>query len=242
MIDILDLHTHTLASGHAYSTITEMAKAASKQGVKILGITEHAPTIPGTCQLFYFQNLSVIPRKRYGVELLFGSELNILDFEGSVDLPESVLKKLDLCIASIHPPCFPKEHTKQQNTNAVLKAIENPYVTILGHPDDGRFELDYEKIVRAAKENHVLIEVNNSSLSPNTFRKNVRENMLYYLNLCKIEQVNIIINSDAHIDTDVGNHKRAIELLKEIQFPEELVINRSIEIWKEFLTHKVQKR
>ena len=58
MIDILDLHTHTLASGHAYSTITEMAKAASKQGVKILGITEHAPTIPGTCQLFYFQNLN----------------------------------------------------------------------------------------------------------------------------------------------------------------------------------------
>ena len=51
---LLDLHTHTLASGHAYSTITEMVHAAAMAGLHMLGITEHAPKMPGTCQLYYF--------------------------------------------------------------------------------------------------------------------------------------------------------------------------------------------
>ena len=49
MKNVLDVHTHTLASGHAYNTIMEMAKAASEKGMELLGITEHAPAMPGTC-------------------------------------------------------------------------------------------------------------------------------------------------------------------------------------------------
>ena len=49
---VLDLHTHTIVSGHAYSTLREMAKAASDKGLELLGITEHAPKMPGTCHLF----------------------------------------------------------------------------------------------------------------------------------------------------------------------------------------------
>ena len=101
MRDILDVHTHTIASGHAYNTIYEMAREAADKGLELLGITEHAPTMPGTCQLYYFQNLHVIPREMFGIKLLFGSELNILDYEGHVDLDESVLSRLDLCVASI---------------------------------------------------------------------------------------------------------------------------------------------
>ena len=69
----LDLHTHTLVSGHAYSTIREMARMASEKGLKILGITEHAPQMPGSCHEFYFQNLTVVPREMYGVRLLLGA-------------------------------------------------------------------------------------------------------------------------------------------------------------------------
>lgn len=58
---IADTHAHTLASGHAYSTIREMAAAAADQGMQVLALTEHAPEMPGTCGLFYFQNLRVIP-------------------------------------------------------------------------------------------------------------------------------------------------------------------------------------
>ena len=59
---IADTHAHTLASGHAYSTIKEMAAAAKAKGLKALALTEHAPEMPGTCGLFYFQNLDVVPR------------------------------------------------------------------------------------------------------------------------------------------------------------------------------------
>ena len=72
MKTLLDVHTHTVASGHAFSTLQEMAVAASEKGLKLLGITEHAPGIPGTCSPIYFRNLHVVPRRIYGVELLLG--------------------------------------------------------------------------------------------------------------------------------------------------------------------------
>lgn len=234
MKDILDVHTHTIASGHAYNTIYEMAKEAADKGLELLGITEHAPKMPGTCHLFYFQNLRVVPREMFGIQVMFGCELNILDEDGTVDLDESVLKGMDLCIASIHPPCYGKG-TLEQNTNAIINAMKNPYINIIGHPDDGRYPLDYEKIVKAAKEYHVLLELNNSSVSPGSFRPNTRENDITMLNLCKQYGVSVIMGSDAHVAADIGNHRLVKELLQETAFPEELVVNQSVEMLKEFL-------
>ena len=98
---VLDLHTHTIVSGHAYSTLREMAKAASDKGLELLGITEHAPKMPGTCHLFYFDNLRIVPRELYGIELVLGSEVNILDAKGTVDLPQKTMEKLDIIICII---------------------------------------------------------------------------------------------------------------------------------------------
>ena len=66
---LLDVHTHTIASGHAYNTIMEMAKAGFDKGLKLLGITEHAPMMPGTCHAMYFHNLKVVPITMCGIEL-----------------------------------------------------------------------------------------------------------------------------------------------------------------------------
>ena len=143
---IVDTHTHTLASGHAYSTIREMAYIASKKGVKLLGITEHGPKMPGSCHDFYFTNLRVVSRQMCGVELLLGVELNILDYDGTVDLPQNVLKQMDIAIASMHIPCI-KPGTREENTRAYLNAIKNPYIHLIGHPDDSSYELDYEALV-----------------------------------------------------------------------------------------------
>lgn len=96
-----DTHSHTLASGHAYSTVKEMAAAAEAKGLKALALTEHAPKMPGTCGLFYFQNLDVVPRKCGGIRLLMGAEVNIMDETGRIDLPESTCRDLDIVIASI---------------------------------------------------------------------------------------------------------------------------------------------
>lgn len=224
MRDILDVHTHTLASGHAYSTIKEMAEAAAEKGIELLGITEHAPTMPGTCHLFYFQNLHVVPREMFGVRLLFGSEVNIMNPEGNLDLEDSVLKKLDIGIASIHPPCY-TGGTKEQNTAAIIRVMQNPYINIIGHPDDGRFPLDYEAIVKAAKEYGVLLEVNNASIKPGGFRPNTRVNDIEMLQLCKEYEVPVIMGSDAHVANDIGRHNYVIDLMEELQFPEHLIMN-----------------
>ncbi len=234
---LLDTHSHTLASGHAYSTIQEMAKEASVKGLRLIGITEHAPNMPGTCSNFYFHNLKVVPRNMFDVELLLGVELNIVDFEGNIDLDEHSLRGLDLVIASLHPPCI-ESGTIIENTNAVINAIKNPYIDIIGHPDDSRYELDYEAIVKAAKEFNVLLEVNNSSMSPKSFRKNARDNYLVMLQLCKSYNVPISIGSDAHVANDIGNFDYAKEILGAVKFPEELIMNNSVERIKNFLTNK----
>ena len=95
---VLDVHTHTIASGHAYNTIKEMAQSASEKGLELLGITEHAMKMPGTCHSFYFANLKMLERKMFGVEMLFGVELNILNQDGKVDMEENLLKKMDIVI------------------------------------------------------------------------------------------------------------------------------------------------
>jgi putative hydrolase len=231
---ILDTHTHTVASGHAYSTIREMAQMASKKGLKLLGITEHAVKMPGTCQEFYFENLRVLPRQMYGVELLFGVELNILDSLGTVDMQEEMLKKMDVVVASLHTPCI-SPGTKDENTQAVVETMKNPYVNIIGHPDDSRYPLDYEVIVKSAKKYHVLLEVNNSSLTPGGIRTNALSNDREMLLLCKEHKVPIIVNSDAHFDEDVGNHQYAEQLLNSLDFPEELIMNKSVNKFRSFL-------
>lgn len=239
MRDVLDVHTHTLASGHAYSTLREMARMASEKGLHMLGITEHGVKMPGTCHSYHFQNLKVIPREMYGVELMLGVELNIMDFEGTVDMEEYLLKEMDVTVASIHPPCI-RCGSKEENTRAYVKAMENPYVNIIGHPDDGRFPVDYEQLVYAAKENDVLLEINNSSLAPGSFRENARENYMEMLSYCKDCEVSVIMGSDAHIDTDVGNHHLAAVLLEETGFPETLVVNRHVEeVWRYLNKYKI---
>ena len=224
----MDLHTHTVASGHAYNTLYEMARSASDKGIALMGSTDHAPKMPGTCHEFYFINFKVIPRNIYGTTILMGVELNILDFTGRVDLRKGLLEKMDYSIASLHEPCY-KSGTSAENTRAYLGAIENPLIPIIGHPDDSRFPVDYDTLVSAAAENHTLLEVNSSSLHPLSARINAAENYRTMLELCRHYQASVIINSDAHTEADVGNHTRALELLKEVDFPEELIVNSSIQ-------------
>ena len=114
----IDTHSHTLASGHAYNTIQEMASAAAKKGLRGLAITDHAVQMPGTCHIYYFQNLRVVPRQMCGIELLMGTELNILNEEGEVDFTQKLLEELDIAIASMHPQCYKGERTREMVTQA----------------------------------------------------------------------------------------------------------------------------
>ena len=234
MKDLLDVHMHTLASGHAYSTPREMVTAARQKGLQLIGMSEHAPHMPGTCHEFYFCNFKVIRPERPGIEILMGAELNIIDYAGSTDLSENMLKRLDYAIASLHEPCI-DSGTKAQNTAAMIGAMHNPHVKIIGHPDNGCYPVDFEAVVKAAKACHVLLEINNSSYDPQSSRIHSRENALAMLRLCKQYEVSVILDSDAHIDLDVGNHARSLEVVQAADFPEALIVNTSVDKFKAFL-------
>lgn len=236
--DIMDMHMHSLASGHAYSTITEMLQAAADKGLQIAALTEHGPAMPGGAHPFYFANIKVIDREllsnRYGFEVLFGVEANIMNASGEIDMNEELCAHTDVVVASMHVPCI-KPGSEKENTAAAIGALNHPLVDILGHPDDFRYPLDYERLVEAAKNAHKLIEVNNSSLGPQSFRMGAKENYQRMLEFCKEYEQPIIVNSDAHFESAVGQHELALALLNEVDFPDELIVNRSPEAVKPYL-------
>lgn len=231
MRTLLDVHTHTIASGHAFSTMQEMAQAAAEKGLQLLGITEHAPGIPGTCAPIYFKNLRCVPRQMYGVELMLGVELNILNYQGDIDMEEELLSRLDLRIAGIHSLCY-TPGTTDENTAAMIGAIRNPWVDIISHPGDGTASLHFEPIVLAAKEHHTLLEINNSSLNPIRQKVAARDNNLEILRLCKRYETPVILGSDAHISFDIANYDHLHELLRLTEFPEALIMNDKVKAFK----------
>lgn len=237
----IDTHTHTIASGHAYNTMEEMAREAAARGLLGLAITDHAPDMPDGPYLYYFQNLRIVPRRRAGIELLLGSELNIRNEQGEVDLAEKDLKELDITVASIHTPCYKGGTEKENITRAYIHAMKNPYVDIIGHPDDARFPVDYEALVKAAKETGTLLELNNSSLKPTSFRENAWENMMEMLRFCKKYETQITLGTDSHVDMTIADYTCAEELLRKVDFPEELVANTSLEKLKATLKHSKKR-
>jgi putative hydrolase len=220
----LDVHTHTIVSGHAYSTIQEMVREAANRGLEILGITEHAPGIPGTCDPIYFRNLHVVPREMYGVKLMLGAELNILDKNGTLDLDENYYRILDIRIAGVHPLCW-DGGTRDENTQGLLNVIRNPWVQIISHPGDGAAELELEPLVIAAGENKTLLEINNSSLIPSRGKLQARSNNLDILKLSRKYGVPVILGSDAHISFSIADYTYLWDLLEESNFPSELIMN-----------------
>ncbi len=224
---LIDSHCHTIASGHAYSTVKEYAKEAFKKGLEIIAITDHGPNMPGSTHLFYFQNLKILPKELFGVRILKGAEVNIIDYDGSLDLPNDVLNNLDFVIASLHGPCI-KPQTEEINTRTIIEVMKNPHIDVIGHPDDSRVPLNYKELVEAAKEYNVMLEMNNSSLRPTSFRENARENYMEMLEECKNNNVPILLGTDSHFYTDVGEFDYVGKFLNEVGFPKELIVNTCI--------------
>ena len=220
----MDIHTHSVASGHAYSTVDENMRWAAEKGLELVALTDHAPGMKDTTGHAYFANLHVLPEKLHGVRLLKGIELNIMDFDGRVDMDERVLSRMDLAIASLHLPCI-APGSRKENTAALVKAMENPYVHIIGHPGDPRYDVDYQEVFRQAKATGTLLEINNASLIPGGFRDGSQENVRNILRMSMEEGVPVVVGSDAHFYTGIGDFSHAQALLEELDFPAELVLN-----------------
>lgn len=218
---IADMHVHTVASTHAYSTVKEMTEAARDMGLEFLAITDHTPNSTDGPHIWHFHNLhKAIPRELFGVKLIYGAESSVTDYEGHIDLPEDECAALDWIIGSVHTDIL-RSGTCEQNTAAYLGLAKNPQVDVIGHCANVKFTFDYERGIKAFKEYGKLVEINESTLLWKNSEKNYRE----IIPLCKKYEVEIIVNSDAHFFTGVGRFGRSLQLLEEFGYPERLIVN-----------------
>lgn len=230
---IADTHMHTTASTHAYSTLQEMVHAAAERNLYAIAVTDHGKDMPGAPGLWYFHNLRIIPRILEGVLVLRGEEADVIDFEGNTDLQPEDLGGLDWVVASMHEVAMrDKRPTVEKTTNAWLKIAENPDVRVIGHSGSELYRYDYETVLRRFAETGKLVELNEATFN---VRSESVFNCVQIMKLCKKFGVPIIVNTDSHFSASVGRFEKSLRLLREIEFPEELVVNASVIRFQNYL-------
>ena len=220
-----DLHMHTTATdGH--NSIREMAEAALACGYRYIAITDHSKNLAMTNgldekrALEQIQSIREVDRQMEGrIRVLTGIEVDILA-DGALDLDDEVLAQMEVVIASVHTRF---EQSREEMTTRVLRAIENPYVRILGHPT-GRlllrrepFSLDLGEALRRAAELGVALEHN---AAPERLDLNDRD-----LRLAKELGCRIVINSDSHDARSLGKMDYGIRQLRRAWLGPEDVLN-----------------
>ena len=197
--DILgELHAHTVTSDGT-RTIEQMAEAARKRGYDYLGITEHSqslkiargvPEADLWAQIRYIDQLN--ESGTLGIRILKSAEVDILA-DGTLDYSDAVLKELDYTVCSIHSR-FNLGRTGQ--TERIIRAMDNRYFTILGHPTGRQllrrpgYEVDFERIVEHARQNGCFFEINSNPDRLDLSATNAR--------VAVEAGVKIAINTDAH--------------------------------------------
>ena len=228
----VDSHTHTVASGHAYSTLAENVQAAAARGIKLLAVTDHGPAMPGAPHLWFFMNLKVLPRIMDGVGILRGIEANILNIRGEIDADEQALQQLDIVLGSLHDPVF-RPKSRSGNTEAVVRAMESGSIDVFAHGGNPLFPIDADEVAAAAAANNVLIEINNSSFT--TSRAGSKVNCAVLAEAVARHGGRLTFGSDAHIAGKVGGFEECIAFIRDIGFPQERVLSRSGTQFLQFL-------
>ena len=192
-----DLQMHTTASD-GKTTVEEMADGAKKLGYKYILITDHSKAVTianGLDEKRAVENIKRIHAARKevkGIEIWAGAEVDIIG-DGKLDYPDSLLKQFDIVLASVHSRMtMPAD----EMTARLLRALENPYVRILGHPT-GRlllkrdpFLFDVETVFKKAREEGVILELNGNPERLDLSDRHVR--------LAHDRGMKIIISTDAH--------------------------------------------
>ena len=225
---LADLHTHTIASGHAYSTLTENARAACAYGLELIAITDHGPSVPQGAHPWYFWNLKVIPSVLDGVRILKGCEANVApDTENGIDLPDVVLGGLDFVAVGFHPTTGFDTPDRARNTEALLRVMANPLVDQITHPgNEEEFPLDLDAVVAAAVRCNVILELNDHSFDPESSRAGSTEREREFAKAALAAGAPVSIGSDAHYALHVGRFDAALAVAEEIGLNAERIVNR----------------
>lgn len=224
---IADMHTHTVASGHGYSTVNELAAAAKRKGLLAFAITDHGPALPGGPHLYHFGAMRFIPPEIEGVRVLRGVEANIINRSGDLDLPTEYQDILDFVMAGLHEGCGYDDQGKTGNTDAIINAMANPRIKAISHPGNPQFPVEYEQLVKQAIATGTALEINNASFSIS--RRGSQPNCEVIGRLIAEMGAPVVVGSDAHIAQNIGNFSDATALIDSVGITEKSVVNASLE-------------
>lgn len=235
---IADMHTHTIASQHAYSTLYENLIYAKKRNLKAIAITDHTKAVKDAALDIHFKNLKSLPEKCKGIKIFRGAEVNITDWNGNVDLPINILKNLDFAIASFHDTAI-KHGAVKDHTKAYLHIVKNPFIDCLGHSGNPKYPYDYEKVIAACAKHNKIVEINEGSF---TSRKGSAKNCLTILRLCSKYGVYVSVNSDSHFASNIGKFKKSTDLINAAHFNKDLILNLNYGKLNRFIKYKKKQK
>jgi len=223
---IADLHVHTVSSGHAYSTIEEYVEQAKKIGLKGFAVTDHGPAMPGAPHFYHFSNMRMLPRVHKGVRILRGVEANVINDQGQIDLKDEEIRwgELEIIMVAMHPRVGYESQGEEKNTEVLIKAMKNPFVNVVAHPGNAKYPINIKAVVAAAKENGVVIEINNSS---DFSRPGSHDRCLEIAREVKRIGWKVVVGTDSHFSTMLGDFRDALSLIKEAGLTEADVVNTS---------------
>ncbi|MBW3695644.1 phosphatase [Vibrio sp. T187] len=229
----VDTHTHTYASGHAYSTLIENAQQAKQNGLTMFCTTDHSESMPGAPHYWFFSNQRVLPRFIEDIAIIRGVESNLMNRDGEIDIHPSVDRNLDLVIASFHEPVF-RPADVASHTEALLNVIKGGRVDALGHLGNPNFDFDFESVISCAQEHNVAIEINNTTLKGNS-RVGSVDRCYEIAAIAKKVGAYITTGSDAHFCQDVGRLNLVSDLLDEVGIDSSKVITHTPQQFLSFL-------
>lgn len=220
----VDLHMHTVASTHAYSTLHDYIAIAKSKGLKLFAITDHGPDMADAPHYWHFVNMRIWPRVVDGVGILRGIEANIKNTDGEIDCTGPMLTALDLIIAGFHEPVFAPQD-QATNTEAMIATMASGHVHIISHPGNPKYPVDIKAIAEAAATHQVALEINNSSFLHS--RKGSEANCRAIAAAVRDAGGWVALGSDSHTAFSLGDFTECRKVLDDVDFPEERILNVS---------------
>jgi putative hydrolase len=214
---VAELHSHTIASGHAFGSLEEMTREAARIGLTILAITEHGPSMAGAPTPGYFEMTVRLPPVSHGVRIMVGCEANILDRQGQVDLDDRLSGLQPFMLAGLHGRTpYPGDAPQSANTDATIGALGNPSVLGISHPVQLLFPVEPKPLAEAACAHGKLLEVN-LSVFARLRRENPAEVRDHPFVSATEEMISHLLHGDGHfmLNTD-AHHMSELSSLRDI--------------------------
>lgn len=234
----IDLHTHTVASTHAYSTLSDYINVAKQKGVKLFANTDHGPDLPDGAHPWHFANLRVFPRIVDGIGIIRGIEANIINTKGDIDCTPRMLDSLDFVVAGLHEPVIPPQD-KNTNTDMLIAAIASGLIHMISHPGNPKYEIDIYAVAEAAKKYEVALEINNSSFLHS--RAGSEGNCRKIAQAVKDVGGWVGLGTDSHVAYALADFTECERILKDVDFPQDRILNVTPRRFLDFLERRTGK-